>query len=80
MPGQNQYSVYDIKACKYILRDKSNNVIEKTIGIPKERASRYAKHAILYKDRYRIISKQEIEFMEEWDRVRFMINPNAKRY
>ena len=60
MPGQNQYSVYDIKACKYILRDKSNNVIEKTIGMPKERASRYAKHAILYKDRYRIISKQEI--------------------
>jgi len=92
MPGYgNMYDIYDLDNQKFILRNATAGLVEQTIGLGRVSVSTYANKGLIFKKRYRIYSKEqpvkseirrskEIQkLMEEWDRVRFMINPNAKR-
>jgi len=75
----NIYDVYDTIENKYLLQGVSAKETEKITGLPRNQVSRYAIDGILYKDRYRIVNKDDQKLMEEWDRVRLLLNPKARR-
>ena len=86
-----QYDVYDIKKGKTIMRNVNSGIIEDLIGLPRSKTATYATMEYVYQKKYRIIgknlikpvkinrTKEEVELMKEWDRVRFVLNPNARR-
>lgn len=93
MPGyRHKYDVFDTKKDKLILSDVNSGEIEKVIGLKRDKTSTYARKQYLFQKRYRITSKtiptEEVKInrtkevkrvMNEWDRVRLMVNPNARR-
>lgn len=92
MPGfANKYDVYDTETNTYILKGVNAGLIEQTIGLGRVNASKYATRGVLFKKRYRIYSKTQPvksvirrskemqKLMEEWDRVRLLLNPKARR-
>lgn len=86
-----QYDVYDIDRGKTIMRNVNSGIIEDLIGLPRSKTSTYAAMEYVYQQKYRIIgknlikpvkrnrTKEEVELMKEWDRVRLLINPRARR-
>lgn len=85
-----EYDVFDGDVI--VLANASSGEVEKAIGINRGKVSIYAAKQWLFRGRYRIASKtmpaKEVKInrtketkrlMEEWDRVRVLINPSARR-
>jgi len=79
MAEASKYDVYDIEEDKYILHDATPSELQKALGIPWNHVNHYANYGSIYKRRYKIISKEARKCLEEWDRVRLKINPDARK-
>ena len=85
------YKIIDKATGDVILKDARLQEVSDKIGINKRNISTYALKGMAYKRRY-IIERAKIKdikekdyspaerlWMEEWDKVRFILNPKARR-
>jgi hypothetical protein len=93
MKAKYTYTVIDKQTGETILDHASNDEVAKRIGIKKKQIPDYVRNKWLFQKRYRIYkngevseeakehsrTEEEIKTMKEWDRVRLLINPGAKR-
>lgn len=88
-----KYSVYDVVTDKVVLRWVSMKEVIATTGIPKDKITEYASKGYVYSGKYRLSRRaiNEVEMndcddstyipqtlLNEWDRVRLLINPKAR--
>lgn len=86
-----KYKVTDKATGNIILKDVDAKEVGDTIGINVINISSYALQGLAYKRRY-IIERKEIKkeekrdytpseklWMKEWDKVRFLLNPKARK-
>lgn len=80
----SNYNVLDLTLNQYIGKNLTCEEVSKLIGVNVKLVSKYPREEILYKKRY-LIENNEIvkifdtEVLDEWDRYRLELNPNAKR-
>ncbi len=78
------YNILDTKTNETIVTEETASEIGKRLGMTASHVRSYADRHYKVQRRYLIIDtfKERVEedpLKAEWDKVRFMINPNAKR-